>query len=97
MKDVKHLQNVRLKQAMQKAALMYARLSFAIQTSFHSLLNTSENSDKRYRRNMKLLLRNTSQSSAVYAKQLYLKELSRLLQMRKSQEEKQQDFISNKK
>ena len=27
MKDVRHLQNVLLKQAMQKAALMYARLS----------------------------------------------------------------------
>ena len=40
---------------------------------------------------------NTSQNSVVYAKKLWLKELSQQLQMRKLQEEKQQDSISNRK
>ena len=97
MKDVKHQQNVHWKQAMQKAALTYARLSYVIQTSILSLLNTSEKLDKKSKRNMRLLLRNTSQNSAAYAKQLYLKELSRQLRMQRWQEEKQQDSTSNKK
>ena len=76
---------------------MLGLLSSAIQTSFPSLSSTSVSSGLKYRKNMKLLLKNTSQNSVVYAKKLYQRELLAQLQMQKLREEKQQDSILNKR
>jgi hypothetical protein len=58
---------------MLKGQHMYARLNLGMQTNIHSLLNTSEKSEKKYNVNTRSLLRNTSQSSVVYAKKLLAK------------------------
>ena len=97
MKDVRHLLNVLWKQVMLKVQRMYERLSLETQTNTHSSLSTSEKLEERYRRNMRLALSATSHNSAVYAKKLLLRELSRQRQMQKLREAKQQDYTLNKK